>query len=116
MKLTEVVRTLGAEVACGEVTEEIEITSVCAGELMSDVLAFSKPGSLLLTGLNAPQAVRTAEIADMRAVCFVWGKDPLPETVELAIQSGIPLLRTRFSIFLASGVLFAAGLTGCDDL
>jgi hypothetical protein len=115
MKLTEIVRTLHANVLCGEVTEEIEITSVCAGELMSDVLAFSRPGSLLLTGLIAPQAVRTAEMSDMQAVCFVWGKTPPPETVALAEEAGIPLIRTGLSIFRASGVLFAAGLTESDD-
>ena len=115
MKLTEVARKLRAEVVCGEVDEGVEITSVCAGELMSDVLAFSRPGSLLLTGLTAPQAVRTAEMSDMRAVCFVWGKKPPPETVALAEEVGIPLITTRFSIFRASGELFAAGLTDSDD-
>ena len=81
---------------------------------MSDVLAFTHPGTLLLTGLTNPQVVRTAEVAGIVAVVFVRGKVPPPETVALAEERGIPLLATHHSLYEACGRLYAAGLPGCS--
>ena len=45
--------------------------------MMSDVLAFVKDQSVLLTGLMNPQVVRTAEMMDMHCIVFVRGKEHL---------------------------------------
>ena len=39
-----------------------EISTVYGSDLMSDILSYSKPNSLLLTGLINPQTIRTAEM------------------------------------------------------
>jgi predicted transcriptional regulator len=82
---------------------------------MSDVLAFAKPGSLLLTGLTNPQVVRTAEMADLRAICFVRGKKPEKETIEMAESKDIPLLVTPLPMFESCGRLYREGLPGCSE-
>jgi len=87
----------------------------CGCDLMSDVLAYIKPGAMLLTGLNNPQAIRTAEIADIKAVCFVRGKKPSPEMIEMAQGRGIVLLTTSLPMFEACGRLFTHGLVGCSS-
>ena len=87
MKLPQIVRILEAEVLCGRDLEKVEVESACGSDLMSDVLSFGKRGSLLLTGLTNPQAARTAEMAEVAAVCFVRGRQPPKETVELALKS-----------------------------
>ncbi len=92
------------------------IEAACACDLMSDVLAFARPRALLLTGLTNPQVVRTAEVAELAAVCFVRGKEPEPETVRLAAEKGIPVLGTRLAMFEACGRLHARGLAGCCEL
>ena len=92
------------------------VETVCASDFMSDVLAFARPRCLLLTGLVAPQTVRTAEVADMQAICFVFGKEPTDETIKMAEESGIPIFRTPFSLYTASGKLYEMGLRGCDDV
>jgi hypothetical protein len=84
----------------------VVIESVGAADLMSDVLAMGWPGMLLLTGLANMQAVRTATVADIKAVVFVRGKRPAPGVIELAQQSGIPLLSTPMIMFEAAGVLY----------
>ena len=84
--------------------------SVYSSDLMSDILAYSRPNSLLLTGLINPQTIRTAEMVEIAAICFVHGKQPHTETVEAARQINLPLLSTRFSMFEACGRLFAAWL------
>lgn len=93
-----------------------EIQTGCGSDLMSDVLAFIKSGSLLLTGLTNPQAVRTAEIVDVKAICFVRGKSPSQETIRLAEAKSMPLLVTRLPMFEACGRLYKSGLPGCSEV
>ena len=42
------------------------------------------------------------------------GKTPPAEAIELAMRAGIPLLRTSYSTYVVSGILFATGMMGCD--
>ena len=79
---------------------------------MSDVLAFGKPGILLLTGLSNSQSVRTANIIDAKAIIYVRGKKPDQEGIELARAKNIPLLSTQFMMYTACGLLFSHGLKG----
>jgi hypothetical protein len=86
------------------------VTGGAGADLMSDVLAFAEPDSLLLTGLTNLQVVRTAEMAGIRAIVFVRGKVPPEETIKLAAEIGIPLFRTRYTMYEACGRLYQAGL------
>ena len=115
MKLKELKDILDAEVLCGDDQLSKEIEMVCGSDLMSDVLAFIKTDSLLLTGLINPQVVRTAEMAEIAAICFVRGKRPQQEAIELANEKNIPLLATKLSMFKSCGRLYKRGLCGCDE-
>lgn len=90
-----------------------EVGMACGSDLMSDVLAFTHTGTLLLTGLTNPQVVRTAEMAGIQAIVFVRGKYPPPETVALATEKGIPLLASRHTLYETCGRLYSAGLVSC---
>jgi len=116
MTLEEIKDILTAEVLVNSNALQMEIKMGCGCDLMSDVLAFVKPGSLLLTGLTNPQSVRTAEMSDIKAICFVRGKKPDKETVELAKNKNIPLLSTPLPLFEACGKLYNAGLVGCSEI
>jgi hypothetical protein len=113
MTLGRIQETLTAECLTENPPLEREVSVGCASDLMSDVLAFSQTEAILLTGLTSPQSVRTAEIADIVAVCFVFGKRPPAETIELARDTGIPLFVSPFTLFVASGKLYEIGLRGC---
>ncbi len=115
MTLKEVADVLEAEVIAGAADLQKEVSMACGADLMSDVLAFTKSNSLLLTGLTNPQAVRTAEMAEIAALCFVRGKKPLPETVELAKEKNMPLLWTRLPMYESCGRLYQKGLPGCSE-
>ncbi len=93
----------------------MEVRAAFGADLMSDVLAFAKPGSLLLTGLTNPQVVRTSDVLDIAAIIMVRGKRPLPETIQLAEELRIPLLTTKFILFEAVGRLYAKGIVGCIE-
>ena len=78
--------TQGVDLAC-------DIQMACGADLMSDVLAFTHSGTLLLTGLINPQVVRTAEMAGVCAIVFVRGKVPPADTFSWRKEKEIPLLR-----------------------
>ena len=99
MTLADVKKILDAEVIVGEDKMNMEIIAGFAADLMSDVLAFAKEGSILLTGLTNPLVVRTADTLDLRAIVFVRGKRPAPDAIKLAKERNIPLLATRYIMF-----------------
>ena len=115
MKLSAIREILGAAVLTGESNsklQEVEISTACGSDLMSDVLAFVKDQSLLLTGLINSQVIRTAEMMDIVAICFVRGKVPPADVVELAGERGIALISTELPLYVACGKLYEQGLGG----
>jgi len=116
MILEKIKKILEAEIITGAKDLQMEIKMGCGCDLMSDVLSFIKSNSLLLTGLTNPQVIRTAEMADIKAVCFIRGKKPGKETVELAKIKNIPLLLTDLPMFEACGRLYKEGLAGCSEI
>jgi hypothetical protein len=115
MKLKQIAKILEAEIINDE-NESLNITMGCGADLMSDVLVFTKPGSILLTGLTSMQVIYTASTAGVKAICFVRGKKPPKETVELAAKKGIALMATHLPMFESCGRLFKKGLLGCSAL
>ena len=116
MTLKEIKELLQAEVINGDDSLDVEITFAGGSDLMSDVLAFGKPGILLLTGLSNAQSVRTANIIDAKAIVYVRGKKPDKMGIELAREKGIPLLTTKYMMYTACGILFSHGLPGVSGL
>lgn len=115
MRLKEVKEILDAEVIVGNDQLDMEVKTAFGADLMSDVLAFAKPGSLLLTGLTNPQIIRTSDVLDIAAIILVRGKRPLLETVRLAEELRIPLLTTKYILFETVGRLYARGIVGCIE-
>jgi predicted transcriptional regulator len=89
---------------------DLQIRYGCASDLMSDVLAFSQSGAVLLTGLVHPQTIQTAFIAEIAAIVFVRGKQPSSEVVALARERRLPVMSTPYSMYEAAGKLYAQGL------
>ena len=111
MKVRDVVQILKADVLV-EGDLDTEVRTACGSDMMSDVLAFVKDQSVLLTGLVNPQVVRTAEMMDMHCIIFVRGKRPDDAMIRLASEYNIVLIRTEERMFSACGKLYAAGLDG----
>ena len=107
MLLGDIINLLGCDVVEGGAEiASLEVQGCFAADLMSDVLAFSGPGALLITGLTSIQSVQTAEVADLVGVLYVNGKRPPAAVVELARQRGLPLLGTSLPMFATCGVLY----------
>ena len=112
MNISDIRTILQAEIITGVEFLDVEVHNACGSDMMSDVLAFVKDQSVLLTGLINPQVVRTADMMDMVCIVFVRGKDPTPEVVELAKDRGIVLMKSPLRMFTACGLLYEAGLRG----
>ena len=109
MTVRDAMNVLGARVLVGEELLDREVKSACGSDMMSDVLAFSKDHSILLTGLCNPQVIRTAEIV---CIIFVRGKKPDETILEMARERDLVVLETGHRMFSACGMLYAAGLHG----
>lgn len=116
MTLAEIAKLLQAIPFTELDLNKIKIESACGCDLLSDVLAFTKENTLLLTGLVHPQVLRTVEMVDLAGVVFVRGKKPSKELIGLAREKGIPLLSTRQPMYEACGILYLAGLPGNSEL
>lgn len=115
MKLTKIMKLANGILLTPDIDTDVEINGGYGADLMSDVLAFSQPDSVLLTGLTNPQVVRTAQMAEFRAIIFVRGKQPQTETLLIAKQEGIPLISSPFGMFELSGRLHKAGLPSFES-
>ena len=112
MTVREVKDILGARVLVGEEYLDREVRSACGSDMMSDVLAYVKDQAVLVTGLNNPQVVRTADMMDMICIVFVRGKKPDGAILQLAVDRGIAVLATKLPMFAACGLLYEKGLRG----
>ncbi len=111
MIVKDIIDILDGEIICeGDLNTEIK--TACGSDMMSDVLAFVKDQSVLLTGLVNPQVVRTAEMMDMACIVFVRGKMPDDSIISLAESRDITLIKTRYRMFTACGKLYEGGLSG----
>jgi len=111
--LDQVLQIIDGQVISADIDLRMQIGMACGADLMSDVLAFTHAGTLLLTGLTNPQVVRTAEMAGIKAIVFVRGKFPPAPTIAMAEQAGVPLLASRYTMYETCGRLFAEGLESC---
>ena len=110
MNLMDIITIAEGEVLTPELDTNVNIHRGYCADLMSDVLAYSRPRAVLLTGLTNPQVVRTAQIAEFRAIILIRGKQPQTETLEIARQENIPLVSSPFGMFELSARLHDAGL------
>ena len=110
MTIREVAEILEAKVLIhGERMDE-PVDTACGSDLMSDVLAFVKDKTVLITGLINPHVVRTSEMLDITCIVFARGKLPSEEILEMAEEIGITVLSTEMTTYTACGELYVLGL------
>ena len=115
MILSEVIQIAEGKLLTPNANLQLEIKGGFAGDLMSDVLASIMPEAVLITGLSNPQVVRTAIIADVRAIIFARGKSLSPETIQLAIEEKIPVISSKLGLYEISGRLMRANLPSFES-
>lgn len=115
MELAEIVASLELEQAGGTDLAK-KVTGVYCSDLLSDVMAGAKAGSILVTILTHENVVAVASLLDLAAVLFTGGKKPGEETLRRAEEHGVPLLLTGMSTFETAGKLYQLlGSQGQDN-
>jgi len=114
LSLREICELLDGNIVCCDEYADQSVRSACGCDLMSDVLAFTRPGSVLLTGLTNSQVVRTAEMLDLKAIVFVRSKRPDDNTVQMAKALNLVLILSPHPLYESCGRLYGAGLPGCQ--
>jgi len=112
MTIGEVRDILGAEVLTGADRMDEEVDSGFGADLMSDVLAFVKDRTVLITGLINPHVIRTSEMLDISCIVFSRGKKPGDDILEEAAENGITVLATKMTTYNVCGELYTHGLPG----
>ncbi|MFO7888402.1 MAG: DRTGG domain-containing protein [Eubacteriales bacterium] len=117
MKIKEIKDMLNAKIYTGEEWYEKEIEGVFASDLMSDVLTteFFEDKSILVSGLNNPQVIRTAEMLDIDAVILIRGKIPTEETIAMAKDNDMVLMSTNNNMYNVCGILHSKGIKGLSN-
>ena len=112
MTIREVVKIVSGEVLVGEDRLDERVDTACGSDLMSDVLAFVKDKTVLITGLINPHVVRTSEMLDLKCLVFVRGKIPTEDILDNAEEQGLVVITSKMTAFSACGLLYDAGLRG----
>jgi len=92
---------LKASVFVGDRLNGKYVTGVYASDLMSDVLAYGKAGSLLLTGLNTVQAAVSAYVAEFKGIIFLRSKVPDSDILDFAKDKHLVVLSTDDDMYEA---------------
>jgi hypothetical protein len=112
MEISKIVELLGCKIVCGhDLIDQVEVTSACSSDLMSDVLTLEHPHTILLiTGLCNLQALRTAEMADIKCILFVRDKHLNLDMIKLGQENEMILMEYSGSMFKTAGLLYEAGI------
>jgi serine/threonine-protein kinase RsbT len=99
MEIRNICEALQANVIEGERILDTAVEHIYASDLMSDVLAFGKPSSMLLTGLATQQAVISAHMAEFKGVVFIRGKKPKDGSEKFARDNHLVLLSSDLDMY-----------------
>ena len=114
MKIETIRNILNAEVICNGGNLDKNVYSACGSDMMSDVLAYVKPTTLVLTGMVNSHVIRTAEMLEIRCILFVRGKVVTEDLIEHAKQNDLVLLSTPMTLYEACGKLYSKGMPPCS--
>jgi hypothetical protein len=77
-------------VLVGEDRLDTPVETACGSDLMSDVLAFVKEKTVLITGLINPHVVRTSEMLDIICIIFPGARCPAMKSWKWRTKSASP--------------------------
>lgn len=93
-----------------EADGKTEVTSGYASDLLSDVLAKAKNGTLWVTNQKHQNIVGVAVMLNLAGVVIAGGVEPDDNTLEKSREENVPLYTTDMSMFELVGRLYEAGV------
>ncbi len=106
IRLTEIVKTLGLKIVCGEKYLDRVISGGYVSDLLSDVMANAKKGNVWITLQTHPNIVAVAVLKEIAGIIITGNRKPETETIKKAEQEKIPIMTTELSGFEITGKLY----------
>jgi hypothetical protein len=110
MKLKDVIKGLDLTIRCGEGPLETAVSGAYAGDLLSDVIANSKPGNVWITMQLHVNIVAVAVLKGLSAIIIVQGREPAADTLRKAAEEHVTILVSKRPAFETAGKLYAQGV------
>lgn len=91
----------------------VEVTSGYASDLLSDVLARAKNGTLWITNQKHQNVIGVAVMLDLAGVVMAGGIEPDQNSLEKAVEENVPLYTSDMTMFDLVGKLYESGVRSC---
>lgn len=112
MQLASIAQNLGLNPKT-EIAADVEVTAGYASDLLSDVLAKGKAGTLWVTNHKHTNIIGVAVMLSLAGVVIAGGIEPDAGTLEKAIEENVPLYTIDLSLYETVGRLYEMGLRSC---
>lgn len=106
MKIKEIIEKLQLKALAGEENLDADVTSGYTSDLLSDVIANSKEGSLWITLQIHQNIIAVAKLKDLAGIIIVNNREPDEETIKKAREEKVPVLCSKEMAFEISGKLY----------
>ncbi len=114
MTVRDIVESAKLGVRAGKDGLDAEVTGGYAGDLISEVMAGAKEGSVWITWHVHPNIVAAALVVRLAAIIIVNGRRPEEETIKKADEEGVPILVTKLTAFDIVGRLYGMGVSAAN--
>jgi len=110
MKVYELAKLLEAECLTSSVSLEREVTSGYACDLLSWVMTHAKRGAAWITVQTHINVVAVASLTDLACIIIPENIPVGQESINKAIEEGIPIIRCVFSSYSICGLMTGMGV------
>jgi serine kinase of HPr protein (carbohydrate metabolism regulator) len=107
MKVREIVDKFDLKVLTAPDRLDVEVSGGYTSDLLSDVMANSRPGNIWITLQTHQNIVAVAKLKSLAAIVLVNNRTPDPETLKSAEEENVPLLSSGDPAFKISAKLYA---------
>ncbi len=110
MKLSDLIEQMSLELKTAETDLTREVTSGYVSDMLSDVIANAREGSVWVTFQSHLNIVAVASLKGISGIILVNGRIPAEETIKKASAENVPIMTTSLTAFDLVGKLYALGL------
>ena len=112
MTVLDIVNSFGLKIKTGRNRLNEEVTGGYAGDLLSDVIAHSRKGSIWVTIQTHPNIVAVASMKELAGIILAGGREPDADTLKKAEEEEIPILVSPLFTYEVVGKLYQMGISG----
>lgn len=112
MHLQQIVQKLDLRVLSGNLDQNLDVTSACISDILSDVMAKGVKGSLWITNQTHMNVIAICFFKTLAGVILPDDLIPDDSVLAKAREKDILVLSTSCSAFELAGKLYALGLRG----